>query len=471
MEAGNIFDDTFSKTVWELGKKFELNIYPVGGVVRDFFLGVKSKDYDFIILYSNKSELKNKVLPFLENFSESFNLKIVKPSRFETYRLVSSKISVDFSPVKTEELKENLLSRDLTINSIAFSFDRKEYIDPASGIEHIQKKILKVFSEENFKNDPLRILRLYRFYSQLNGFEIDTMTENFAIANAGMLKNVAKERVKEELSRVFSNDCGHKSVKRMFFPVLSTIFPSLEKIKNIAQNGYHHLNVVDHTLKVLEWCFDYRKIAEFFPFFKFDLTDTDKLVLRLSALFHDVGKADTLGYHTLGYTTFKNHQFVSGSKLLKDLDFFPKTIVERVYYIVRRHMLFLNFIVNGYTKKSFRKLINMMREDAVLLAMLFIADKNAARGPLSKGNFEKGVEIVKEFLMFYKEEKDKILNLPKLISGYEIIKILDIAPSKEVGKVLNLIMEKQIENPDFSREDALKLIYGLKKEREKKGEG
>ncbi len=471
MEVSNIFDDRFAKTVWELGKKFGLDIIPVGGIVRDYLLSRESNDYDFLILYDKRDEIDKTILPFVNTFSEDYKLNIVKPSRFETYRLVNKEMTVDFSPVLREKLEENLLSRDLTINSIAFFFDKGEYIDPANGVLDIEKRVLKTFNSKNFKKDPLRVLRLFRFYAELEGFSIDKKTKEYAFENAVLLKSVAKERVREEIFRIFKNDNGFKSVKTMIYPVLSSIFPSLEDIKDIPQNGYHHLDVLNHTLKVVEGCFNYSRYAKLFPFFEFKLSDKDKVVLRLAALFHDTGKAKTLAYDEKGYTTFRNHQFESGSIVLRDLDFFPKDIVERVYLLVRRHMLFLNFMVNGYSKKSFRKLINMMREDSVLLAILFLSDKDAARGPLSEGNFEKGVEIVGEFLRFYKEEKEKILNLPKLVSGFDVIKILEISPSREVGKVLNLIMEKQLENPNFTREEALKLIYSLKNKREQKGEG
>ena len=471
MKVSNIFDDTFAKTVCELGKKFGLSILPVGGLVRDFLLSKESNDYDFLILYNEKREQERKILPFIENFSDSYKLNIVKPSRFETYRLVNRDLTVDFSPILENKLEENLLSRDLTINSIAFSFDKGEYIDPANGIADIKKKVLRAFSGESFKRDPLRVLRLFRFYGQLNGFEIEEKTKGFAFENSYLIKKVAKERIRAELFKIFGNDCGFKAVKEMFYPVLSAVFPSLESIKNIPQNGYHHLDVLNHTLKVVEGCFDYRGITAGFSFFNFNLSHTDKIVLRLTALFHDTGKAKTFAYDENGYTTFRNHQFESGSIVLKDLAFFPKDIVERVYLLVRRHMLFLNFMVNGYSKKSFRKLINMMREDAVLLVILFLADKNAARGPLSEGNFEKALNVAGDFLRFYREEKESILSLPKLVSGFDVIKILEISPSKEVGRVLNLIMEKQLEDPNFTREEALNLIYDLKSNKENKGEG
>ncbi|BBB32600.1 poly(A) polymerase [Thermotomaculum hydrothermale] len=467
MKLNTYFDDKFSKTVWQIGKKFDLKIISVGGVVRDFLLNREINDFDFLILYKDDNELKNKIKPFLKDFSENYKLNIVKPKRFETYRLVNREMTVDFSPVEEHSLTENLLSRDLTINSIAFSFEKNEFIDPAKGILDLESRMLKTHFENNFKQDPLRILRLFRFYVYLDEFKIEEKTKSFAFKNSSLLKQTAKERVREELFKIFKNDNGFKAIREMIYPVLSTLFPSFEEIKNIPQNGYHHLDVVNHTLKVVENSFNYQKFAKFFPFFSFKLNDSDKIVLRFAALFHDVGKAKTLDYDENGYTTFRNHQFESGSIVLKELDFLPKDLLERIYLLVRRHMLFLNFMINGYSKKSFRKLINMMREDSILLVLLFLSDKDAARGPLSKGNFEKAIKVAGDFLKFYKEEKEKILNLPKLVSGYDVIKILDIAPSREVGKVLNLIMEKQLENPDFTREEALKLIYSLKKENAK----
>ncbi len=466
MNEFNNFDDTFSKEVWERGKKYGIKIIPVGGLIRDFLLKRDFSDYDFLI--STSEENGKSVENFIRDFASAYKLNIVKPSGFETFRLVNKRLSVDFSPVELTKLEENLLSRDLTINSIAYFFETKEFVDPAKGMADLENKVLKTFKEENFKKDPLRILRLFRFYAYFKDFSIEENTKNYAFENAHMLQSVARERIREEVRKIFICDSGYRTVREMFYPVLSSIFPSLNKIRDIPQNGYHHLDVFHHTLEVIKYCFDLKSIEELFPFFEFKFSDNDKLVLRLAALFHDVGKSETLSYTEEGITTFRNHQFVSGTIVLKELDFFPKDIVERVYYLVRRHMLFLNFMINGYSEKSFRKLINMMREDAVLLVVLFLADKNAARGPLSAGNFEKALKIAKEFLRFYQKEKDKIINLPKLVSGHEVIEILEISPSREVGRILNLIMERQLENPEFSREDALKLIYSLKSEKNTK---
>ena len=463
MNEFNNFDDTFSKEVWERGKKYGIKVVPVGGLIRDFLLNRDFSDYDFILLSNNEND--GKIKRFIDDFASFYGLKIVKPSKFETFKLVSKKLRVDFSVLPEENLEKDLLSRDLTINSIAYFFETKEFFDPSDGMADLKNKVLKTFKEENFKKDPLRILRLFRFYAYFKDFSIEENTKNYAFENAPMLQSVAKERIREEIEKIFVCDFGYGAVKEMFYPVLAEIFPSLSKIKNIPQNGYHHLDVFNHTLEVLKYCFDLKSIARLFPFFEFKFGDNDKLVLRLAALFHDVGKSETLSYTEKGITTFRNHQFVSGTIVLKELDFFPKSIVERVYYLVRRHMLFLNFMINGYSEKSFRKLINMMREDAVLLVVLFLADKNAARGSLSEGNFEKALKIAEDFLRFYQKEKDGIINLPKLVSGHEVIEILEISPSKKVGKVLNLIMEKQLENPEFSREDALKLIYSLKSEK------
>ncbi len=453
-----MFDDRLCKLVWQLGKKFEIKVYPVGGAVRDFLLGKSPADYDFLI-----EGKKESVSSFLEQIREEFSLIVVKPSGFDIYRLVNRDLCLDFTVLKQgETVEENLKTRDFTVNSFAFDFFNGRYLYPPGGKEDLEKRVLRSFRLENLTSDPVRILRLYRFFACLDGFEPEENTERFAVENAYLIRRTAKERIREELTKIFLSYNGYKAVKRGY-PVFSVVFPFLEKIKGIPQNGYHHLNVKEHTLEVLKLCFDYKKLISFLPKFSLELSEEDKLVLRLAALFHDAGKYKTFAYNEKGITTFRNHQFESASIVLEQLSFFPKRVVERVYLLVRRHMVFLNFIINGYSEKSFRKLLNLMREDSLLLLLLFLADKSAAKGELSVGNFEKAVEIAKSFIDFYDRDKEKILNLPKLVSGFDVIRILEIAPSKKVGEVLNLITEKQLENPDFTREEALKLIYSLKK--------
>ena len=454
-----MFDDRLCKLVWQLGEKFGIKVYPVGGAVRDFLLNKPVTDYDFLI----RGE-KTSVIPFLEQLKEEFSLTVVRPAGFDIYRLVNKNLCLDFTVLKkSETMEKNLESRDFTINSFAFDFFKGEYICPPGGWEDFNNRVLKSFNLKNLTDDPVRILRLYRFYSVLEGFSPEKETENYALKNAELIKKAAKERIKEEIIKIFRSDNGFKAVERGY-PIFAVIFPFLGKIEDIPQNGYHHLNVKEHTLEVLKSCFDYKKFLSLLPDFPLRLSDEDKVVLRLAALFHDAGKYKTFAYNEKGITTFRNHQFESASIVLEQLSFFPKRIIERVYLLVRRHMVFLNFIINGYSRKSFRKLLNLMREDSLLLLLLFLADKNAARGELSKGNFEKAVEIAKAFVEFYLNEKEQILNLPKLVSGFDVINILEIAPSKKVGEVLNMITEKQLENPNFTREEALKLIYSLKNE-------
>ncbi len=461
MDSGIKLDDEFLKNVWEIGKKYGVRILPVGGLVRDFFLNRRIADYDFLVLSDDENALKS----FVDHLSSSSGLTVVKPARFDTYRLVKRELTIDLSVLKKgEHLESNLVSRDLTINSIAYSFDDNLLLDPSNGLKDIKKGILRTFSGENFKQDPLRVLRLFRFFATFEGFKIEEKTRNYAFEYSYLLNKVSRERIRDEIFKIFRSDRGFMALKSMIFPVLSTVFPSLEDLKGVPQNGYHHLDVLDHTLEVVSFCFDLDWFKERFSFFPLNLSDDERVVLRFSALFHDTGKKDTMGYNAHGVTTFKNHQFVSASKVLNDLSFFPKKMVERIYLLIRRHMLFLNFMINGYSEKSFGKLINMMREDSILLLILFLADKKAARGPLSKGSLKKALNIANDFLNFYLKEKDRILKLPKLISGYDVIKILEIAPSRKVGEVLNMITEKQLEDPEFSREEALKLLYSLKGE-------
>ena len=243
-------------------------------------------------------------------------------------------------------------------------------------------------------------------------------------------------------------------------PILMSLFPSIAAIREIPQNGYHHLNVLGHTLAVVSRSFRLNELTARLHSPGLTLSDEDRIVLRLAALFHDVGKAGTLQWNENGITTFKKHQFRSADLFLTDIARLKPSnrLMERVYMLIRRHMLFLNFMLNGWSEKSFRKLINMMREDSRLLALLALADKLSAEGPLSAGSADQMAEIGTAFMKSYEKEAETIIRLPKLVSGEEVMNVLGLSPSPEVGKVLGIIADRQLADPAFDREQALIIL-------------
>ncbi len=445
----------------QIASNFPLRLLAVGGFVRDFLLKRNPKDIDFLIITDSKAIFDN----FIEKTANTFNLHKVIPAGFdEIVRLVSKEICYDFSFVTEKHLKANLLKRDFRVNSMAMDLQTKEIIDFANGYKDLQNKTIRQVDKEIFKQDPVRILRMYRFKGELD-FNIEKETEQNALNNANLLRKPAGERIKEELFKIFANDLNKHFVNPLFGHLIFHLFPSFKSLVGIPQNGYHHLNVLDHIKSVVSYTFDIPFLTSHFESFNYQLTDEDKFALRLAAVFHDLGKGKTYKVNEKGFTTFHNHQYISADLFKEEVDFLnlSSAFKEKVYFLIRRHMLFLNFMINGYSEKSFRKFINLMREDTILLLLLVTADKLSAKGPLSKGNMEKLIKVGNDFLKVYNKDKESILNLPKLVSGKEVMEIMGITPSKEVGKILNQIAEKQLEDKSFSRKDALLLLNSLKK--------
>lgn len=448
------------KKIIEISNKFPLQLLAVGGFVRDCLLNRTPKDIDFIVVgheYQTFEKLMTKI-------KHSFKLHKVTPACFEEVtRLISSKKCFDFTFVREESLNKNLKNRDFTINSLAWNFNTEKIIDICNGQNDIQNKVIKQINNNCFKEDPIRILRMYRFQEELN-FTIDVETEENSIEYLNKITNPSGERIKEELFKILKNDNGLNFADKLFKNIIFHLFPKFNIIKNISQNGYHHLNVLDHVSLVVKYTFQIEELTKLYQNFNIKLKDEDKIALRLAAIFHDLGKGETFKLNEKGLTTFHNHQYVSADLFLESIKYLKlsKNFSERVYFLIRRHMLFLNFMINGYSEKSFRKFINLMREDTVLLLLLVTADKLSAKGPLSQGNMEKLIQVGNSFLDVYNKDKDTILSLPKLITGDEVMEKMEISPSKQVGEIIHKIAEKQLEDKNFTRDDALLLLEKIK---------
>ena len=172
--------------------------YLVGGYIRDAFLNKMNPDRDFIIETEDISKVAKEIADFTDGHY------IVLDEENNIYRIVlKDKINyIDVTKPINNKLSDDLERRDLTLNSIAYDFSNDEFIDLFNGIEDINNKIIKEINEQNFIDDPLRILRIYRFKSTL-GFKISNNLEIIAKSHRNKIKSVAKERIQNELMKLF----------------------------------------------------------------------------------------------------------------------------------------------------------------------------------------------------------------------------------------------------------------------------
>ncbi len=170
--------------------------YLVGGYIRDIILGREPEKIDLdIVVPLNAIEIGKKI-------AEKIGSKIIiLDEKREVVRIILNHIYIDIANQVTTTIEGDLFSRDFSINSIAFLIDKKCLFDPFNGLKDLEISLLRTHSENNLLNDPLRILRCFRFVSELN-FKIDFNLITFIKKNKGKLYLVAKERINYEIQRI-----------------------------------------------------------------------------------------------------------------------------------------------------------------------------------------------------------------------------------------------------------------------------
>jgi len=188
-----------------------LDIFLVGGALRDILLEIPPKELDFCI--------NGEINEFKEFLNNDKQMKIIKVSEFETYKVLFKDKIYDFSVTRKESyipkgslpkidafnvpIETDLKRRDFTINSIAMNInsDINNLIDPFNGLKDLKNKIIKVIHDESFKDDPTRAYRAIKFSNRYN-FKIDTNTLNNLINSVEYIKVLSKERIKNEIEKI-----------------------------------------------------------------------------------------------------------------------------------------------------------------------------------------------------------------------------------------------------------------------------
>ena len=425
--------DTFYRSNFEA--------FMVGGCVRDILLGNLPKDYD--ITTSAKPEITislfDKTIPTGLKHGTVTVLISNEPYEVTTYRTEGKYIdnrrpsSVDF----VTDIKEDLSRRDFTINALAYN-EKVGLIDYFNGTDDIKNKIIRCVgnADKRFKEDALRMLRAVRFSCQLN-FDIEENTYTAIKNNYKLIKNISSERIRDELCKILISENPSKGLEILRdTKLLEIILPEINALYNFSPKcTNHNRNVFAHTLKVI------------------DNTEND-LLLRLSALFHDVGKLNTLTPLNNGtFYGFPGH-CLEGSimvkKILSRLRFDNNTI--KVISKLIEHHLVLNATVMP-TKYEVKMLLNEVGVDNInLLFSLQRADINSLDNPrifLEKVRYTEN--LVNEII-----NKNEPLTIKDLnISGGDLISNLNLKPGKILGDVLNHLLNIILENPDLNSKESL----------------
>lgn len=414
-------------------------IFVVGGYVRDVILERAKKEIDFLVAGNG--------VEFAEKLAEKLKLNSVTVYRnFGTAHFQYDGMDLEFVGARKESYKRNsrnpvvesgsfeddIKRRDFTINTLAYSLSERKIIDLFGGISDIERKIIRTPLDplKTFDDDPLRIMRAFRFAAQLN-FTVEDSTFKAAFQMAERLKIVSQERITDEFLKILASSKPSVGLKLLQNSgVMKIIFPEIANLAGIEQRkDFHHKDVFLHTCEVVD------NIS----------LKTDDVFLRFAALVHDIAKPATKKFVEGTGWTFHGHEDL-GARWMKGIFKrlkLPFNKLDYVQKLVRLHLRPIALVDEEVTDSAIRRLIVQAGEDLddlITLCRADITSKNKNKVKRYLNNYEKVMMRVKDV-----EEKDKLRAFQSPVRGDEIMKICGLPPSKAVGEIKSAIEEAILE--------------------------
>jgi poly(A) polymerase len=421
-------------------------LYLVGGSMRDALLDRPHFDLDFTTdarpdqIKAIVAEWADTVYTVGEDFGtigvfKNGHTHEVTTFRSEVYRDDSRKPHVAFS----DDLEVDLSRRDFTVNAIAVELPDPELIDPFGGLGDLNSRVLRtpLAPEVSFSDDPLRMLRLFRFMATLE-FEPDPAALEAAVDMADRLAIVSAERIRDEFSKLLVAPRPGQALLGMVRTGLAAhIVPELAELEMAQDPVHRHKDVLAHTLAVV------------------DKTDP-KLEMRLAALLHDIGKPATRQFSEAG-ATFHHHEVV-GARIarqrLRDLRY-PKSVVADVGQLVFLHLRPHTFKM-GWTDSAVRRYVRdagALLEDLNQLVRCDVTTRNKGRAREIQDRIDELEDRIADL-----REKEHLESLRPPINGNDVMAYLGIPPGPLIGVIMEVLTEHRIEEGPFEQAEAYRLV-------------
>ncbi|MCH7514539.1 MAG: HD domain-containing protein [Bacteroidetes bacterium] len=462
--TSHLNDNFIFRILADIAKKQRLQVFIIGGYVRDFLLKRPSKDIDIVCVGSGIALAKEvatrikekKSITYYKNFGtasikfKGWELEFVG-ARKESYRQDSRKPIVEDGTREDDQKR-----RDFTINTLAISLNEADFgelIDPFNGVNDLKQKIIRTPLDPavTFSDDPLRMMRAIRFATQL-GFDIEPETFDAITMKAERISIVSVERVTDELNKIILSAKPSYGFKLLFHSrLLHTIFPELVELQGVDTiDDKSHKDNFYHTLKVLD------NVAGV----------SDNLWLRWSALLHDIAKPATKRFDPVRGWSFHGHED-KGSKMIPVIFRRLKLPLDKnmhfVKKMVRLHLRPISLIKDEISDSAIRRLLFEAGDDIDALMTLCRTDvtsKNFEKVKRFLSNFDKVERRLKEV-----ELKDRIRNFQPPVSGDIVLKTFDIYPSRVIAEIKEEIKEAILDgkiNNNYKEAYSLMLKIGDK---------
>ena len=426
----------------------------VGGPVRDAILGRLGNDLDFTT--NALPQQSKKILQgWAENVWETgiaFGTVAGKRAditvevttyRSENYVVDSRNPEVEYG----KDILGDLSRRDFTVNTMALELtgSTPQFLDPFNGLQDLTKKILRTPGRpsDSFNDDPLRMMRAARFASQLD-FDIDPEVITAMKNLASRISIVSAERVRDEFIKILMSKNPRIGITILVDTGLADlVIPEIPKLRLEVDEHHHHKDVYEHSITVLEQAITQE-----------DRLQGPNLVIRLAALLHDIGKPKTRSFIKDGGVSFHHHEVVGArlaKKRLQELRFDGHTI-EAVETLTALHLRFHGYGDGEWTDSAVRRYVRDAGDLLIHLHVLTRADcttRNKAKA-IRLSDVYNSLEARISILM----EQEELSKIRPDLNGAQVMEILNLKPSREVGAALDFLMELRLDQGSIGEEKA-----------------
>ena len=438
----------------------------MGGAIRDYLLGVSPTDFDIVMWGDPEAAARH----FARETGGSF---VILDSEEAIYRVALRGETYDFCAPKGSDTATDARNRDFTINALSVRIWPRtdeapvSVIDPTGGLEDLAAGIVRVPSPLVLSSDPVRMLRAFRFSATLN-FTIDPNTIDEIRARRSDLLSGARERIRDEWTKLLDADRAYPVIREMDDAgILSVMFPEIETMRGVSQNRFHRFDVWGHSLACLE---EMERLFETYPdrlggfdeiirmYLDRSLGGgiTNGSLLKLTALFHDVGKPDTRNVREDGEATFYGHEN-RGAVIFRSMCLsllMGRRSIRMGTSLIRNHMRLLSLSrMDTITPRALGRLIRDVGDDLPGVVLLGLADTGA--GHTDSRRIEHGDTLARKILEAYSRTLNDDDNTPApLLSGRDIMEIAGIDQGVLVGILKSELLEAQAAGEITTRGEA-----------------
>ncbi|MBQ6392075.1 MAG: CCA tRNA nucleotidyltransferase [Eubacterium sp.] len=419
--------------------------YVVGGCVRDSILGSCPADWD-ITTSGRPEQVKALFSKTIDTGMKHGTVTVLIGK--EGYEVTSYRVGAAFDDTSdleatyADSLEEDLMHRDFTINAMAYH-PKTGLIDPTGGLSDLSQGIIRCVgeAEERFAEDPLRMLRAVRFAGQFH-FHIDEPTLEAIRNRHKTLSSVSAERIQMELLKLLISD-HPESIRIAYETGLTSVFlPEFDAMMTTEQNNPHHCYTVgEHTIKALS-------LIEANP------------ILRLTMLFHDIGKPATRTTDSQGIDHFHGHYQVSADlsgDIMKRLRFDINTTRLVRTLILFHDTRFQDALTTG--RRNLRRVLSNLGPSLFpYLVQVMQADVMAQSDYLREHKLKQLSEAAAAYQEIMKAHD--CLSLKELKINGNDLKALGITDGRTIGAILNLLLQMVLEHPELNNYIYLEELAG-----------